>query len=321
MARTTPLLLALLVAMAVGSEASRAGEGGKSKTLLERWMHGQTHAEAEPISDIWPEEMEMDMEGFEEDEYIFEEDEVDGRELAVRPRPETTIRVTACTTLVIATFPATCKNYSSPAPCSFTYRQQGVRRLYDCQAIRKIAATSYLDTPPSTLQVRNLQMSPANVRGQYMGQPKRSVNFLACCLCADNVAEQPIGSLSYSFDTPLNASDAQRQVSMRVSAANPACGTVTFKASFRTAPRRRTLVGVNIERAVLSVSPRAWTLFSPDITWAVQYDESRCSICALAALPAEGEQGDIQRGHECVCHHTCEEDACAVKRLPASDYS
>jgi hypothetical protein len=188
MARATFLLfITALVAMTVGTEASRADEGGSKskKTVLERWMHGQAHAvpPPEPMADIWPEELGIEMDELGEGEDFFE----GGRALAVRP--STTIRVTACTTLVIATFPDTCKNYSSPAPCSFAFQQQGVRQLYDCKDIRKLAATSYLNTPPPGLQVRNPHtvpkesppMAAANILRHSSKQRVNNIRLVCVC--------------------------------------------------------------------------------------------------------------------------------------------
>lgn len=81
----------------------------------------------------------------------------EGRDLlgAVGPRLDPSRWVTACTTLVIATYPrGACKGYMVPAPaCQFTFRQRDTRQLYDCQAVARLNASNYLDTPPPDLQV------------------------------------------------------------------------------------------------------------------------------------------------------------------------
>lgn len=79
------------------------------------------------------------------------------RELALY-RPVITRTLTACTTMVIASFPAaSCTSYSSPGPnCSFTFRDQDVRELYDCSLIRGIPAGRYIDDPLEDRLVRPL---------------------------------------------------------------------------------------------------------------------------------------------------------------------
>lgn len=81
----------------------------------------------------------------------------EGRNLvgAVGQRRDPSRWVTACTTVVIATFPAgACESYTTPAPaCRFTFRQRDTRQLYDCRAVARLNASTYLDTPPPGLQV------------------------------------------------------------------------------------------------------------------------------------------------------------------------
>lgn len=168
-------------------------------------------------------------------------------------RPVITRTLTACTTMVVASFPAaSCTSYSSPGPnCRFTFRDQDVRKLYDCSLIIGIPAGKYIDEPLEDRLVRptlaiTSQLASLDITYDTALAHMVEHHLKTCAMMMVMMILQAIGTLTYRWDKGLTGVASPQSITMNISALNSSCGSIAFAGSITPSAQWGSLVGMDI---------------------------------------------------------------------------